>query len=272
MSTAALAMTVVRIIAAIAYYLRLVSYEPWMKAGWSHASLETIRRLAHPAFASLSMTMSTALSLQGLILSLGFFVSPAATAIFATARTITRIPLQVVGLSSRATLPEMTAAFSRGDRALSANLVVLNLGFTAAVAAPFTIIFIILGPYALELLSRHRMHAGSDLFVWLALVAMFQAIWSTFGQFLFAINKQHRFAYHYLVLAAVTAAAPAFVGHGDTVVRSAMVWCVIEALMMVIVYRAWWAETDLDYSVFAQSASRIVSDAKGLAQQMLGRQ
>ncbi len=271
MSTAALAITAVRVLAGIAYYVRLRRYEPWLKIGWSHASLHTIRRLAQPAIASLSMTLSAALSLEGLILSLGLFVSPAATAVFATARMVTRIPLQVVGLTSRATLPEMTAAFSSGDKALSARLIILNLGFTAAVATPFAAAFIIFGPYILATLSRNRLHAGSDLFVWLALVALFQATWNTFAQFLFAINKQHRFAYYYLFLAALTASGPLLVGHTATVARSAMVWCGAEAVMLAIVYRAWRAESDLDYSVYAEGASRFISDGKMLFQQIFDR-
>jgi O-antigen/teichoic acid export membrane protein len=271
MTSAALAMLAVRVVATFAYYMRLLHYEPWMKVGWSHASTETIKRLVHPAFASLSMTLSTALSLQGLILSLGFFVSPAATAIFATARMITRIPLQVVGLTSRATLPEMTAAFSTGDKALSARLIILNLGFTAAISVPFTLALIGIGPYMLEVLSRHRLHAGTELFVWLALIALFQAIWSVFAQFLFAINLPHKFAYHYLVLAAVTAAAPILVGHTETITRSAIVWCAAEAIMLAIVYRAWRAESDLDYREFVDGASRFVSDGKVLLQQMFDR-
>src|SRR5580698_2711218 len=39
MIVAALAMTSVRVLALLAYYLRLLHYEPWMKLGWSHASM-----------------------------------------------------------------------------------------------------------------------------------------------------------------------------------------------------------------------------------------
>ncbi|HEX4183347.1 MAG TPA: lipopolysaccharide biosynthesis protein [Caulobacteraceae bacterium] len=272
MSAAALAMTVVRIVAAVAYYIRLRHHEPWIRFGWSHASLQTLKRLAHPALASMSMTLSTALSLQGLTLSLGLIASPAATAAFATARTVTRIPLQLAGLSSRATLPEMTRAFSRGDKALSANLIILNLGFTAVIVAPFTLAFVVLGPYIVEVLSRHRLHASRELFTWLALVALLQAIWTTIGQFLFAINKQHRFAYHYLVLAGLTAAAPVLVGQSATVTRSAIVWCAAEAIMLVIVYRVWWTEAGLDYTAFVGGAARIGSRAKLLALNALRRQ
>ena len=108
MIVAALAMTSVRVVALLAYYLRLLHYEPWMKLGWSHASLAVVRRLAHPALASLSMTVSSALSLEGLVLTLGIVVSPTATAIFATTRTVTRVPLSFARPGEPRHLPEMT--------------------------------------------------------------------------------------------------------------------------------------------------------------------
>jgi O-antigen/teichoic acid export membrane protein len=270
MTIAALSITSVRVVALAAYYLRLQRHEPWMKLGWSHASMSTIRRLAHPAIASLSMTVSSALSLEGLVLTLGLFISPAATAVFATTRMVTRIPLQFVGLASRATLPEMAAAFSTGNKPLSANLVALNLGFTTAVAVPATIVLIVLGPFVVSLLSDHRLSASTELFVWLSLTALFQAAWNTVGQFLFAINKQHKFAYFYLALSGLAGASPVLLGHAATPAKAALVWCATEAVMCAIVYRAWWAETNLNYSDLTQSWGNVISNGKLMIRQIVG--
>jgi O-antigen/teichoic acid export membrane protein len=133
MCAVALSMSIVRIIGTAAYYHWLQRCEPWLRIGLKHASLNEIKRLANPAVASLSMTLSSALSLQGLTLTLGIFVSPAATAVFATARLLTRVPLQLTALAGRASLPEMTAAHVRNDRPIVAMLALISLSSTAVI-------------------------------------------------------------------------------------------------------------------------------------------
>jgi O-antigen/teichoic acid export membrane protein len=271
MSVAALSITVVRIVALVAYYVRLLRVEPWMRLGWSHASLATIRRLAHPAIASLSMTVSATLSLEGLILSLGLFVSPAATAVFATTRMVTRFPLQFVRLASRATLPEMAAAFSTSNKPRTANLVTFNLIFTAAVAAPATILLIVFGPRIVDVLSHHRLRSSVLLFLGLSLTSLFQSTWNTVGQFLFAINRQQKFAYYYLALSALVVLSPLFVGHAATSTKVAMVWAFSEGAMCLIVYRCWWTETDLNLSDLMKSCQQLIGEGTLLVRRVAGR-
>jgi O-antigen/teichoic acid export membrane protein len=264
-AVAALTITVVRVIGAVAFYLRLRSYEPWIRLGVSHASMADLRRLAHPALASLSMTLSTALNIQGVILGLGFFVSPAAAAVFGAARLLSRVPLQIADLAGRASLPEMSAAHARRDRVTTAMLAVVNLGVTAAVVAPATIVMVLAGPFALSLLSHHRLHADLGLFFWLAMTAAVQAGWNTVGQFLFAINRQQAFAYAYMVLAAAPALAPVVVGRTDALDRVSAVWFASEAATFVIVYRAWWRESDLHVDDIARAAREILRQALAMA-------
>ena len=204
---AALSMTAVRIAGAVIYYACLRRFEPWVRLGWSHASIAEIRRLSRPALASLSMTLSTALSLQGTVLALGLTATPAAAAVFATARLLTRTPLQFIGLVNRATLPEMTAAYARRDVALSARLILLNLAATALVAAPSALVFTCAGPWLLEHLSKGRLSASTMLFAWLAAVATLQGAWNTVGQFLYSMNRQQTFSHYYLLVGGLVAAA-----------------------------------------------------------------
>jgi O-antigen/teichoic acid export membrane protein len=140
-----------------------------------------------------------------------------------------------------------------------------------AFAAPFAVVFILLGPQVLKILSRNSLHAGPILFFWLALVALIQATWNAFAQFLFAINKQQKFAYYYLLLALLTAAAPIFVGRIDTVTRSAVLWCVAESIMLVIVWRGWWTESDLDISFLAAESRRMLATGRSVIRQLLSR-
>jgi O-antigen/teichoic acid export membrane protein len=270
MIVAALAMTSVRVLALLAYYLRLLHYEPWMKLGWSHASMAVVRRLAHPALASLSMTVSSALSLEGLVLTLGIVVSPTATAIFATTRTVTRVPLSFARLVSRATLPEMTAAFSTGNKRLAANLVALNLAFTTAIAGPAAIVLIALGPFVVDVLSHHKLKSNFLLFAGLSLTAFFQATWATVSQFLIAVNKQQKFAYQYLVISAVVGMSPLLFTSSSTNIRASLVWCLGEALMCAIVYRVWWTETDLSLDDLVEGWRSIVGDGRRLIRQLVG--
>ena len=255
----ALSMLIFRAIGLICYYLVLLYYEPWLQLGFSHVSLSEICRLSHPAMASVSMTLSTSLSLQGVVTAIGLFMSPALAAVFATARFLTRIPLQFVGLTSRATLPEMAAAYSQGRPILSAKLALLNLVVTGLVAFPFAGAFIFFGPSVTSLLSHGKLHASASLLFWLGLTAAIQATWNTVGQFLFAINKQHSFSYYYIVLGALSAAAPLLIGKTGRIETVALVWCLAELAMLVVVYRAWWRESDVSLSAIREAMREMTT-------------
>ena len=238
---AALLMLIVRVSALALYYAVLRRHEPWLSIGWSAASWSEIRRLAHPALATVNITLSSALSLQGLIIAIGSFGAPAIAGAFGAARTLTRAPLQLTGIIIRATAPELTTAHALEDRVLLDKLARYSLIVTAAISGSALVFLTLLGPWALRLLSNGQLVVSAGVFFCLGAAAAFQSGWTTIGQFLFAQNKQHKFAYFYLPLAGVTVISPLYVP-GDMIVGVSLVYALAEAVMLVIVYRVWRKE------------------------------
>ncbi len=206
---AATLMLVLRCIGQFAFYHFLRHRQPWFKIGVSHANRATLMRLLKPALASLGLAASTAFSLQGIITTIGLFLSPVSAALFSSTRTICRLPLQFSDLLSRATLPELTVAYSSNDMRRFLQLTILNTGVAIASVLPFIVFVGFFGKFIGNFISRGGLSfTDSGLFVALATAALFQAIWSACGQSLQAINKHHFFSFPYFCLAVVTLFSP----------------------------------------------------------------
>ncbi len=259
---AAIAMLVVRISAFTLYYLRIKRLEPWLELGWRYASRREVSRLARPALAAFSLNVSSAISLQGTVLVLGWFVSPTATAIFGAGRTLARGPLQFIALFSRAALPELSAAHARNDETVLVRLVVINLAITLFFSVLSALVLAFCGHYFLSLLSHRQLDAPRYMFVIFGLTIIFQPLWATLAQFLFAVNKQEKFAFFYIALAALIAAAPLLGAKTTAIDRTAAVACLSEALMLIVVYRVWRREHPIDFASIAAAARWSVAHTK----------
>jgi O-antigen/teichoic acid export membrane protein len=97
---------------------------------------------------------------------------------------------------------------------------------------------------------------------------VFQALWGTIGQFLFAVNKQEKFAFVYVALAGLLAAAPALGPHSSAIERTAAISCFCEAAMFFVVYRAWRKEHAVDLASIRQAARWSVIRSKQAIQQL----
>ncbi|MDD1532484.1 hypothetical protein DCM78_30580 [Bradyrhizobium sp. WBOS04] len=198
-------MLIVRVIGFIFYYTTLRRAAGWIRFGWTEARASEVRSLAKPAIAALSLPISSALSIQGTVFFVGLAVSPAAAAVLGTIRMMARVPLQVVGLLTRAALPEITVAEAHKDKLYVDRLVYLNLTVFLLVTIPSAAALIVAGDRLLFWIARGQMHASTILFVALTVNMILSTLWGTVGSFLLAINQQHRFAAVYAATSAVTA-------------------------------------------------------------------
>jgi len=242
----AAALVVVRSCGLAMYYTRLRRYAPWLKYGFAEASSGEIRALVKPAIAALSLPLSTALNIQGIIFAIGFALSPAAVAVFGPIRTISRVPLQVVSLLSRTTLPEITIAFSQTNHARLARLIAVNCLALIAVAVPSATVIALWGQAALDILSRGHVSAPPGLFDIMAIVVLFQMIWNTAATFLLALNMQHRFAHIFAGLSLASfgtafAVAPKFGLNGV-----AGILLVVDVTMSIVIIREWLKVTGMN--------------------------
>jgi O-antigen/teichoic acid export membrane protein len=116
---------------------------PWISYGWSHASFAEIKRLMRPALAFMGFPVSNALNLQGSQLAVNYAMGADAVAVFSTARTVSRLALQVVEMVKNTVWPELSIAFGSGNMELVRSLhrracqvaLFISLGVVAVVAA-----------------------------------------------------------------------------------------------------------------------------------------
>lgn len=87
----------------------------FLRWGVRHASLADIRHAAAPGALFLSLSLTNALSLQGFTLLVAATLGPAATAVFATYRTLSRTVVQVTNALSNPLWPELTALKGQQD-------------------------------------------------------------------------------------------------------------------------------------------------------------
>lgn len=263
--TAAVTILFIRFTATLAYYLLLRSKEPWIALGWRYASLSEVRRLARPAIGAVSLTAAAAINIQLLVVTLGLFVSPAATAAFSTSRTLSRAPLQFANLAGRATLPEMTAAYTKNDHVLSAKLALVNIGCALAISLPATLVLVVFGSRILHLLSHGTLSISPLTITLLALTAFFQASWTAIAQFLVAINKQYKFSLRYVLLSLLVAFSPVVLRGRGVTEMVAGTWCAAEAIILVNVFWLWWREGQIAISDIRRALTSLVRGGPSVA-------
>lgn len=188
----------------------LARLEPWARVGTANADRATLKRLFRPSLAAFALTAANSFGLQGIVITIGWAMGPAVAAVFATARMISRVPLQFSMLAARASLPEFTRAYASGDHRLATKLMKVNLALASAVMIPSVLGLIIFGPKVLTWLSSGTMDADQMTFGLLGLAALLNVLWATHGFGLLATNRQGEYAWLVLVLYGVVAIAPFF--------------------------------------------------------------
>ncbi len=192
---AAMTQCFARLISLVLFSRLQVKREPWSRVGWKHAEKATLKRLFSPSLSALTLTIANSFGLQGVVLTIGWVFGPAAAAIFATTRMLTRIPMQFSGLLTRASLPELTRSQVAEDHALTARLMKLNMGLTLGVMIPAALALFLIGPTVISAMSHGEIVQSRLAFGLLGLAAAFCAVWTTLGTRLIAVNRQSEFAF-----------------------------------------------------------------------------
>jgi O-antigen/teichoic acid export membrane protein len=237
LAAAALAMLIARVVGVTASWLYLRTAEPWMRLLRGRVRPEVLTRLRSPALAAVGLTAGDALALQGVVVTLGLAFSPIVTAVYASARSLCRLPLQASDVLGRATTPELTLASVHGDRALFDRLTRMNLASAAVIALPMLLVLAVVGPEIARRLSGGHLDYGPGVFAAMALVAAFQAVRTAIGQSLIALNEQGRYTPLYVICAALVVAAPFVVPAQTAVQTMALIAAALEAIVLAAATR-----------------------------------
>jgi O-antigen/teichoic acid export membrane protein len=186
---------------------------PWIEYGWQHASFDEIRRLARPAIAFMGFPLGNALSLQGSLLAVGYALGPTQVVVFSTARTVSRVALQLVQMVNFTFEPEMSIAYGAGNYALTRTLLRRACQLALLVAMVVVLIMMTFGPWFLTHWTSGHVPPSRNLLSILLLVVVLYALWSTSATLMTATNQHQRLATFYILGTSLTCILCFFFAH-----------------------------------------------------------
>jgi O-antigen/teichoic acid export membrane protein len=172
---------------------------PWIEYGWQHASIAEIRKLARPAFAFMGFPLGNALSLQGSLLAVGYALGPTEVVIFSTARTVSRVAIQMVQMVNSTFEPEMSIAFGAGNYELTRTLLRRACQLALLVALVVVLVMLSFGPWFLVHWTGGHVPPSRPLLTILLTVVVLYALWSTSATLLTSTNQHQRLATYYIL-------------------------------------------------------------------------
>jgi O-antigen/teichoic acid export membrane protein len=171
---------------------------PWIEYGWQHASFHEIRKLARPAIAFMGFPLGNALSLQGSLLAVGYALGPTQVVIFSTARTVSRVALQMVQMVNNTFEPEMSIAYGAGNYPLTRTLLRRACQLALVVAVVIVFVMMTFGPWFLTHWTSGHVPPSRNLLSILLLVVVLYALWSTSATLMTSTNQHQRLATVYI--------------------------------------------------------------------------
>jgi O-antigen/teichoic acid export membrane protein len=172
---------------------------PWIEYGWQHASFDEIRKLARPAIAFMGFPLGNALNLQGTLLAVGYALGPTAVVIFGTARTVSRVAIQMVQMVNGTFEPEMSIAYGAGNYDLVRSLLRRACQLALLVAIAIVIVMLSFGPWFLTHWTGGHVPPSRPLLSILLLVVVSYALWSTSSTLITSTNQHQRLATYYIL-------------------------------------------------------------------------
>jgi O-antigen/teichoic acid export membrane protein len=194
-------------IAVTIFFCILVHHDiPWIEFGWQHASFHEIRKLFRPAIAFMGFPLGNALSLQGSLLAVGYALGPTQVVVFSTARTVSRVALQLVQMVNFTFEPEMSIAYGAGNYALTRTLLRRACQLALLVAVVVILVMMTFGPWFLTHWTSGHVPPSRNLLGILLMVVLLYALWSTSATLMTSTNQHQRLATYYILGTSLTCA------------------------------------------------------------------
>jgi O-antigen/teichoic acid export membrane protein len=177
---------------------------PWIEFGWRHARFSEIRRLASPAFAFMGFPIGNALSLQGTLIAVGYALGPVDVAVFSSARTVSRVALQMVQMVNATFWPEISIAYGAKNFTLLRTLHRRACQMALLIAAAIVLCMMSFGPWFLTHWTGGKVPPSRPLLAILLFVVVIYALWSTSSTLAAAINRHQRLVAWYIAGTGIT--------------------------------------------------------------------
>jgi O-antigen/teichoic acid export membrane protein len=177
---------------------------PWIRYGWAHARFSEIRRMTAPAIAFMGFPIGNALNLQGTLMAVGYAMGPTEVVVFGTARTVSRVALQIVQMVNITFWPELSLAYG------SKNMDLLRTLHRRACQLAFLVAMVVIacmmsvGPWFLTHWTGGHVPPSRPLLSILLIVVVFYALWSTSSTLVAATNQHQKLAFYYICGTSIT--------------------------------------------------------------------
>lgn len=211
---------------------------PWIRYGWRYASIAEIRRLAPLAIAFMGFPAGNALNLSGTLLAVGYALGPVAVVVFGTARTVSRVALQMVQMINTTFEPEMSIAYGARNYDLTRSLLRRACQLALCVAVVIVLIMMTFGPWFLTHWTSGHVPPSHTLLSILLLVVIFYALWSTSATLMTSTNQHRRLASYYVLGTGLTCVACYFLARAFGLYGAAASLLISETIMNLYVVPA----------------------------------
>jgi O-antigen/teichoic acid export membrane protein len=211
---------------------------PWIEFGWRHASFAEIRRLAPLAVAFMGFPAGNALNLSGTLLAVGYALGPVAVVVFGTARTVSRVALQMVQMINTTFEPEMSIAYGAENYDLTRTLLRRACQLALFVAVIIVLIMMSFGPWFLTHWTGGHVPPSRTLLSILLVVVIFYALWSTSATLMLSTNQHQRLASYYVLGTSLTCIACYFLARAFGLYGAAVSLLISETVMNLYVVPA----------------------------------
>ncbi len=177
---------------------------PWISYGWSHTSFQEIRRLTRPALAFVGFPLGNTLNIQGSQLAVNYALGSDMVAVWITARTVSRLALQVVEMVKNTVWPELSIAFGAGNMELVRTLHRRAVQIAFAVSLSVIVLVALFGPTFLHRWTLGKVPSSPGLIGLLLVVVACYSLWSASSTLVAAINLHERLARVYIFATGIT--------------------------------------------------------------------
>lgn len=177
---------------------------PWIRFGWEHARIAEIRRLLGPAIAFMGFPIGNALNLQGTLMAVGYALGPAEVVVFGTARTVSRVALQMVQMVNTTFWPELSLAYGAKNEGLIRTLHRRSCQMAFIIAIVVVACMMTFGPWFLTHWTGGHVPPSRPLLAILLLVVILYSVWSTSSTLLAATNQHQKLAAYYIFGTSIT--------------------------------------------------------------------
>lgn len=167
-------------------------------------SRDEFREILRPAIAFSLFPIANAISIQGLIVVVGYLLNPTAVVLFSTYRTITRTVTQLLAMINKSYWSEISEAYGKSDNTHLIKLTSDCRKLSIITGIVLTLTLSVTGRYLVEFWTNGKVPFDVTLFLPMISAVLVTGFWQSDWVFLMATNNHQRISILFLWTAVLT--------------------------------------------------------------------